>query len=360
MSSRRRRGPSRYAGCRAAGRSPRRTRERLAFRPARQVDLDRPLGEDVQAVALVAGGEQRRARGPLDPLERGRERLLPLDRQHVEERHGRDRGELLLRHVAPASIDTSAPRITSESTGKIAPATASVQRAPARWRRSGVSTDADAEAADGRRLDEAEDAARDSGGGRPLDQRHRGDVDDAVADPEQAERDDRRPRLRQRCERDQRSAEAGEAEAEVGRGAPAADERERDDRADDRADAGRRLQEPDAGVAEVEQLERDDDDKHAVGTRDDASARCKARSRCADEARSGRRGSRRRSRPPLHAHATARLRPLDLRDARDEQRAPEVGDRDGTRTRGSARRRRRAARRPQGLRTRRCCRTCSR
>ena len=48
-----------------------------------------------------------------------------------------------------------------------------------------------------------------------------------------------------------------------------ADERERDDRADDRADAGRRLQEPDAGVAEVEQLERDDDDEHAVGARDE-------------------------------------------------------------------------------------------
>ena len=91
---------------------------------------------------MVAGGEQRRARRPLDALERGRERLLLLDRQHVEERHGRDRGELLLRHDARRRrSSSSARRITSESTGRIAPAIASVQRAPARWRRSGVSTE---------------------------------------------------------------------------------------------------------------------------------------------------------------------------------------------------------------------------
>ena len=128
---------------------------------------------------------------------------------------------------------------------------------------------ADAEPADRRRLDEAEDAARDGGGRRSLDQRHRRDVDDAVPDPEQRERDDRRPRPRQRREREQRRAEAREPEPEVRRRAPAPDERERDERADDRADAGRRLQEPDAGVAEVEQLERDDDDEHAVRAGDD-------------------------------------------------------------------------------------------
>ena len=320
-----------------------------------------PSAQDVEAVAAVA---RRRRASSRQGARRARARPRAPPSAGAAARRGTGTVAIAAScssgTTAPASIDASARRMTIESTGRIAPATASVQRASDEVEEQRRQHGADAETADGGRLDEAEHAAGDRRGGGPLDQRHRRDVDDAVADPEQAERDDRRPGARQRGERDERGAEAGEPEPEVGGCALAADERERDERADDGADARRRLQEADAGVAEVEELERDDDDQHAVGARHErlraVEADHDAQARLApDGAEAGGDPARApRARAPAGV-AAARPSGCARRTRRSRGRW-----RTRPRRRAWGRRPRRAARRPPGRRRRRCCRTCSR
>ena len=176
---------------------------------------------------------------------------------------------------------------------------------PTRWRRSGVNTEPTPRPPTAAASTTPNTRPATRSGRVPLDQRHRGDVDDTVPDPEQAERDHGGPRPWQGGERDQRSAEAGESEPEVGSCAPAPNEREREQRADDGADARRRLQEPDAGVAEPEELERDHDDEHAVGPRHERLRTVEADHDAQTRLAPGRPGSPPRTHPPPRAHAPA-------------------------------------------------------
>jgi hypothetical protein len=73
-----------------------------------QVDLERPPLEDVERVAGVAAGEERRAGGQLDPLQPARQVLDRLQRQDREERHGPQRRDLLERNVG-AVVDCREP-----------------------------------------------------------------------------------------------------------------------------------------------------------------------------------------------------------------------------------------------------------
>ena len=234
------------------------------LRAARQVDLDRPFGEDVEAVAVVTGGEERRA-GRRVPPARAPRRALPS--AGGEGRRGTGTVAIAASccsgTTAPASIDASARRMTTESSGRIAPAS---RASSGRRRGGGAAVSGRSRRRDRRRRPPRRGRTR---GRRPPQRQCAGS-----ASP---------PRCRRRCcrfraGRARRSpptcAAAPRERAAARRSTPvrarsrrlfACGRRARAPRrADDRADARRRLQEPDAGVTEAEQLERDDDDQDAV------------------------------------------------------------------------------------------------
>ncbi len=120
----------------------------------------------------------------------------------------------------------------------------------------------DGERCEDEAFEHAEDAAEHLVGGRPLQERHAGDVDERVADADDREEDERKAEVRPRGDERHRHAPEEHAETEVGGEALAPCERCDRERAEHAADAERRVQPPDAAVAGVEQPQRDDDDKH--------------------------------------------------------------------------------------------------
>ena len=118
-------------------------------------------------------------------------------------------------------------------------------------------------------VERAERPAENRVGHCPLHDRQRVDVDDRVADPEHAERDDGDDGEREPTEDRERQPEEREPEREVAGQAPARGEDERDEAADEPADADGGVEEPDTRLVEVEQLERRDDDEHVERARDE-------------------------------------------------------------------------------------------
>ena len=127
---------------------------------------------------------------------------------------------------------------------------------------------AEPDRADEDHLEHAEDATDHVRRRGPLEQRQPGDVDERVAEAEHAERDERNPGLRPDADRSQGRAPEQDPDPEVRGETLAADQRERRQRADDPADPGSRVQEADAGVSPLQQVERGDDDEHAERTGD--------------------------------------------------------------------------------------------
>lgn len=113
------------------------------------------------------------------------------------------------------------------------------------------------------------DADEHSVGHRALQERERGHVHERGADAEQAEQEEGRHRLRPDAEERDRRAPDHHPQPEVAREPAAADERDRHERSEQAADADRRVEEADARLAEVEQVERHGDDEHAERTRDE-------------------------------------------------------------------------------------------
>ena len=83
-------------------------------------------------------------------------------------------------------------------------------------------------------------------------QREADDVDQGVADADQAEQHDRRRLLGSEADHPQRGPEQRDPDAEPGGEPAAADERERDDRPEQAAGADGGVEHADAGVAGVE------------------------------------------------------------------------------------------------------------
>jgi hypothetical protein len=96
------------------------------------------------------------------------------------------------------------------------------------------------------------------------------DVDQRVADADDTEREHRDDGRRHCSDERERSAPEHDSECEVAGEPLAADEPQGDGGAEQRADAARRLEQPHAGVAQVEQVERGDDDQHAERACDQA------------------------------------------------------------------------------------------
>ena len=112
------------------------------------------------------------------------------------------------------------------------------------------------------RLEAREHARQDGLVGQPGEQREAADVDQRVADADHAEQDDRRRLLGNDADQGQRRAEQRDADAEPA-GEPAApDQPEREERAEHAAGADGRVQDADARIARVQELDRDDDGEH--------------------------------------------------------------------------------------------------
>ena len=166
---------------------------------------------------------------------------------------------------APSSIRARLRHRSAASTGRKEPTTSSAPRAPSvRDERRGDQR-AEREPAHDHALEHAEDARGDRGRRRPLQQRHRRDVDERVPHADDAERDHGGEGHRDGADHHERRAPEDDPEREVAGEPSAPDERERDAGADDRADAARRLEQADARVADVEQVERGHDHEHAEG-----------------------------------------------------------------------------------------------
>ena len=104
--------------------------------------------------------------------------------------------------------------------------------------------------------------------GEPREEREAADVDQRVADADEAEQDDRRRLLGREADEGQRRAEQRDADAEPAPEPAAPDEREREQRAEHAAGADGRVEDADARVPRVEEVDRDDDGEH-----DQAAAR---------------------------------------------------------------------------------------
>ena len=112
------------------------------------------------------------------------------------------------------------------------------------------------------RLEAGEHAREDGLVRHPGQDREPADVDQRVADADQAEQHDRRRLLRDGADERERRAEQRDPDPEPG-GEPAApDQREGEERAEHAARADGRVQDADARVARVEQVDREDDGEH--------------------------------------------------------------------------------------------------
>ena len=111
-------------------------------------------------------------------------------------------------------------------------------------------------------LHHAEDPRDHFVGGGALQKRHARDVDDRVADPDDPEQDERKDLIGPDREERNRHAPDEDPDPEVGGEPSPADECGRGERAQQAADADRGVEEADAGVPRVEQLQRYHDDQH--------------------------------------------------------------------------------------------------
>ena len=91
----------------------------------------------------------------------------------------------------------------------------------------------------------------------PSQQREATDVDQSVADADQAEQDDRRRLLGNDADHGQRRAEQRYADAEPGGEPATANQPERDDRPEHATGSDGRVQDADARISRVEQVDRD-------------------------------------------------------------------------------------------------------
>src|SRR6185503_20844885 len=121
---------------------------------------------------------------------------------------------------------------------------------------------AKAERPDDEALEHTEDASQHVRRRRPLEKREPGDVDERVADPEDAEEQQRRHSGRPGAEEDERDAPEDEPERERRPEAPQAYESQGDGGAEEPTDADGRVEEARSRAAEIEQLEGGDDDEH--------------------------------------------------------------------------------------------------
>ena len=121
----------------------------------------------------------------------------------------------------------------------------------------------------------AEDVIRDDA----LEQRQGGDVGDRVPDPDDGEREQGNGIAGEDADHGERHAEQHDADPEV-RGEPAAGrEHERHEASHEASDPERRAQVADAGVARVDQLERDEHDEHVERAGDERLRGVEARHR---------------------------------------------------------------------------------
>ena len=115
------------------------------------------------------------------------------------------------------------------------------------------------------RLEAGEHARQDGLVGEPREQRESADVDQCIADADQAEQNDRRRLLGSEADHRQRRPEQRDAEPEPGGEAAAADELERGDRPEQSAGADRGVEHADARVAGVQEIDGDHHREHREG-----------------------------------------------------------------------------------------------
>ena len=127
---------------------------------------------------------------------------------------------------------------------------------------------AEAQRRDEDALHDAEHAGENLVRDRALEKRQGGDVDDGVPDSDKAEEDESDRRIREDADQGNRKAPHDQSEPEIGGELLPSDERERGESPEEAADADRRVQEADARLTQVEQLERRDDDQDVERTRD--------------------------------------------------------------------------------------------
>ncbi len=120
----------------------------------------------------------------------------------------------------------------------------------------------EAERADEDALHDSEHARQHLVRNGSLEQRQPGDVDERDADADDGQEEQRHRRLGEQPDHQDRQAPEHEPDREVRAEAIATDERERAEAAEEPSDPDRRVEEPDARLAEVEQLEGRDDDQH--------------------------------------------------------------------------------------------------
>ena len=118
-------------------------------------------------------------------------------------------------------------------------------------------------------LERSERATEHRVGDDALHDRQRVDVDDRVPDADHAERGDGDEGDRHASHENEREAEQRKPEREVARETAACREDEGDEPADQPTDSDGGVEEADAGLVEVEQLERRDDDEHVERSGDE-------------------------------------------------------------------------------------------
>ena len=152
-------------------------------------------------------------------------------------------------------------------------------------------------------LEGAEGPAQDVVGDGALHDRQGVHVDDRVPDADDREGDHRDHGDRDAADQREREPEEREPQREVAGQPPAGREEQRDEPADEPADADGGVEEADAGVVEVEELEGGDDDEHVERAGDEGLGRVEP-----DE-RAERRLAHDRPDPGEQARCPARPRP---------------------------------------------------
>ena len=112
------------------------------------------------------------------------------------------------------------------------------------------------------RLEAREHAREDGLVRQPGQQREAADVDQRVADADQAEQDDRRCQLGNDADQSQRRTEQRDADAEPAGESATSDQPERQDRAEHATCADGRIQDTDARISRVEEVDRNHHGEH--------------------------------------------------------------------------------------------------
>ncbi len=218
--------------------------------------------DDVEAVAVLALLEHRLPRRELGVLEPGAELFDRRRRERAE--HG-DRPQDLDVRVADAHprVEPAQRRPAGGHGERRQEADRDEREANAEHvddERREQAADRDPERQD--RLEAREHARQDGLVRQPGQHREAADVDQRVADADQAEQDDRRRLLGNDADQRQRRAEQRDPDAEPAGESATPDQPEREDRAEHAAGADRRVQDTDARISRVQQVDRDDDGEH--------------------------------------------------------------------------------------------------